>query len=169
MSLSHKAYVLDYVAFERDLAPTLLEALATGRLEALDTFVRRHEASLSFPWGGALPEDWRKVVERVDVQMLGDVAFTRFYDPDADRGLAEKWMEISARLDEDAKRALLGAAFGPPDRLFDPGAQGSYFQNRFVVERSCDVLGTLRDPALDVFLRLLREARESQHGLYVTF
>ena len=77
--------------------------------------------------------------------------------------------ETVDRLSPEAKPCLLGAPFGPPGNLFDPGRMGSYFQDSAEAIRSRDVLRKLSFSDLSSFLTCLEQAAASGRGLYVTF
>ena len=89
MSMDHKAYQLDYEPFESELAPLLAHALETSELDDLRTFVERNLSQLKHPSEGEpLGPDWRTLVEPpapnrpdLEVQLWGDLALTKYYDP----------------------------------------------------------------------------------------
>lgn len=170
MAMSHKAYAFDYAAFERELAPLLLDALASGNAAALGAFIDTERARLRSPDNGApLSPEWRSTLTSGDVHELGDIALTKYYDTDSDRGLGEKWAEIDDELPETARAYLLGEAFGPEGNPFDPGRMGSYFQSPEGALQSLTVLARCRHPELARFMHLLSIVTGSGQGLYVTF
>lgn len=170
MAMSHKAYAFDWQGFEFDLHPLLMAALATDDSTELATFIDGNRKTLSDPYEGEpLPEDWRAALENRDVHEYGDYALTRFYDPADECGIAEEWAEISERLPEAAATALLGFSVGPPERLFDPGRYGSYFQTPTQVRESLAVLKPLGVPELTRFVELLERCATEGRGVYVTF
>jgi hypothetical protein len=115
------------------------------------------------------------VADRTDVQRLGDVALTRFYDPAADEGLLYAWLPHVEGLPPAVRRALLGTPVGGGGRLFDPGRMGSYFQSP---AQARDAAAVLRGAGLDVgedadefarYTRLVERCAADGPGLYVTF
>jgi len=170
VSLSHKAYAFDWRSFEFDLHLLLEEALAADDPSAIEAFIDGNRESLTDPYeGDALPEDWRSGLENRDVHEYGDYALTRFYDPADDFGIAEKWGEVSKRLPEEAANALLGFTIGPPERPFDPGRSGSYFQTSAQVRESLAALKPLGVRELAAFVQLLERCAPEGRGVYVTF
>lgn len=170
MSMCHKAFVLDYAAFEREIAPILFEALLADDTADLAVFIDANRQSLTLPWDASpLPSAWRTVVDSRDVQQVADIALTKFYDADEDHGLQEHWTAVSERLPNEARLGLLGEPFGPTGALFDPGRMGSYVQEPDRVEQSLQVLRRLCHPELGDFCGLLERAVSLQRGLYVTF
>jgi hypothetical protein len=132
--------------------------------------VNRHRNSVSDPYEGEpLEDDWQRKLENGDVQEVGDYALTRYYDPARDCGLAEAWLDLEAVMDAKSRQALLGKAFGPPGRTFDPGRMGSYFQAPETVKQSVAVLRHCDAAELREYLRLLEAASDAKKGIYVTF
>src|SRR4051794_21853672 len=130
MSMSHKAFVFDWGAFHKELAPFLIEALENGDPTRLVEFGDRHRHSLRDPYEGeCLGEKWSERLEVGDVQEVADFVLTRYYDATEDRGLSQAWLELESLLDAEQRLALLGRPFGPEEMLFDPGRMGSYFQD----------------------------------------
>lgn len=170
MSMCHKAYAFDHAAFMAELAPILYEALETGDDTGLAEFIDANSGSLTLPWEAEpLPLPWRSVLERGDVQELGDLALTKYYDADDDCGVQEQWMDLQERLPENARPCLLGEPFGPRESLFDPGRQGSYFQAPETAAHSKTVLQAENNEKLGLFFELLGRVAKSGTGLYVTF
>jgi hypothetical protein len=170
MSMSHKAYAFDWRGFELDLRPLLEDALVADNTGLLETFIDDHREVLTDPYEGEpLSDDWRAALENRDVHEYGDYALTRFYNPADDCGIAEEWMRISERLSRPAANALLGCPVGPPNRLFDPGRQGSYFQTPAQVPESLAILNPLGVPELAPFAGLLERCAAEGCGVYVTF
>lgn len=170
MAMSHKAYAFDWQGFEFDLLPLLGEALATDDPGELAAFIDTHRDLLTDPYEGKpLPADWRASLESRDVHEYADYALTRFYDPANDCGLHEDWVEISDRLPANAADALLGFSVGPPNRMFDPGRYGSYFQNPAQVQESLATLRRLDLPELAEFIELLERCTAEGRGVYTTF
>lgn len=172
MSMSHKAFVFDAAAFERELRAILAQALAAGDVAPLRAFIEANRAALSSPDAGTeLDDDWEAQIEFPDAERYGDLALTKYYDPNADIGLGDDWLATSELL---AARGLGEAlTLGTPLPGFDPGKQGSYFQSPAQVSANLRALGELlgREPALASDLAPLRamldEGRDA--GLYVTF
>lgn len=170
MAMSHKAYAFDWRRFEFDLYPLVEDALAANDPAVLEAFIEAHRHALTDPYEGQpLPEDWRAVLENRDVHEYGDYALTRFYDPADECGIAEDWAEISHRLPTVAVDALHGFSIGPPDRLFDPGRYGSYFQTPDQVRESLAALTPLGLPELARFVELLERCVADGRGVYITF
>ena len=179
MPMSHKAYAFDWRAFERDELPGLLSrALETGDTAGLVAYVERNRQALKDPYeGDPLAEDWQGQLGNRDVHEYGDYALTRFYDPNADCGLAYCWNEIDDALPEEDREVLLGSPFGPSHNRFDPGRYGSYFQTPQQVAGSLARVRGFDLPWLDEhdrgfvrrFVRLLEECVAAGQGLYATF
>jgi hypothetical protein len=166
--MSHKAYEFDWAGFERELAPLLREVLGNNDVEKLAEFVdRNREQCRDLSFGEPLTEAWRSDLTAYDVQQVGDLALTKYYDPLEDFGLAESWMSLSDQLPAEETRALIGEPFGAASVYFDPGYQGSYFQTPAVVRASAHALSG--KPDLNPFLELLERAAKNGKGLYVTF
>jgi hypothetical protein len=174
--MMHKAFALDWDAFDRLLRPILVRALATGDAAELIGFVEDHRERLADPDEVVpLPTDWRSVVDPADVQRLGDVALTRFYDPDADEGILYAWLPHVDGLPPAVQRALLGTPVRGGEQWFDPGRLGSYFQSPAQVRESA---AAVEAAELDVgedaeefarFTRLVERSAACGLGLYVTF
>lgn len=170
MAISHKAFAFDWRGFEVDLHPRLENALVADDPSELEAFIDDHRESLTDPYEGEpLPESWREALENRDVHEYGDYALTRFYDPSDDFGIHDEWSEVSDQLSEAAANALLGISVGPPERLFDPGRYGSYFQTPGQVRESLSVLKPLGVPELARFVELLEQCVQEGRGMYVTF
>lgn len=170
MSMCHKAFILDYGPFEREIAPILFEALLAGDSRDLAKFIDANQQSLALPWDASpLPSAWRTVVGSRDVQQVADIVLTKYYDADEDHGLQEHWTAVSERLPNEARLSLLGEPFGPTTMLFDPGRMGAYFQDPARVVQSLQVLRRLCHPELREFCGLLERAVGLQRGLFVTF
>ena len=144
MSMSHKAFALDWVGFSADLRPIF----ESGDLNELREFIADFEDELKPPYDGfELDED--------DFQSLADFALTLYYDPEDDIGVAEEFLAL-----EPHHALLLGQAIGN----FDPGKQGSYFQSADDVRRNLE-----RAPE-GAIRRMLEGARANpKAGIYVTF
>lgn len=171
MSFSHKAFAFDGHAFERQLAPTLRQALAQGGTSALEAFIDTHRALLKDPYEGEpLSPDWRSQLEAGDVQELADFALTRYYDPKEDFGIGAEWAGLEPDLPGVQRQALLGAVLEAGGQAFDPGRMGSYFQDQPCAAKSLQVLGHVDDGgALGAFQRGLQQAVRAGRWIYVSF
>ena len=176
MSMEHKAFVFDYAAFERELRPTLLRALASGESADLVRFIDRAQCEFSDPYEGRpLRDDWQGALSNRDVHEYGDYALTKYYDPACDIGLSYDWQEVALELESHglSEMILLGSALESGGRVFDPGRMGSYVQSAVQVVANLDrvtaaishIVATER--ALVRVRDMLALAREQ--GLYVTF
>src|SRR5579859_6231092 len=128
--MEHKAFLFDYDAFVTELGPMLQEALQSNDAGALATFVDENLAFLRHPQEyDELDEDWRSELIEADVQIVADLALTKYYDPREDYGLGEAWDDLWDFLEAFAlQEVMLGKAFGHGAATFCPGAIGSYFQ-----------------------------------------
>ena len=183
MSMDHKAYPLHHAAFERELAPLLEHALQSGRTDQLRTFVELNLSALKDPNEGTpLGPDWERLVEpplpdRPDlaVQLWGDLALTKFYDPAEDRGLSTEWEAVEERLQAaglESAAIVLGHPLGSGQRYFDPGLQGAYFQSEQDVRaalRALDERPITDSEPLRNWREVLRRTADRAQGLYVTF
>ena len=170
MSMCHKAFVFDWIAFERAFRSTLEDAIRDSDQKALADYIERHRAECRDPYeGDPLPEDWTGLLEVGDAQELADFALTRYYSPAEDFGVGELWPQVDSELPEDARRALLGFAIGSTTSLFDPGRTGSYFQTPEMVGDSLSILANYSHEETATYLQLLRQAIEGGFGVYVTF
>src|SRR5947209_5298245 len=130
--MEHKAFVLDYQSFCRELRPLLEAALAGGDCRGLVYFINENFVLLRDPYEGKpLPTRWEAILEFKDAHQYGDIALTKYYDPAADIGLGGAWeciqMMIAAAGNSD-ESPVLGTPIGPQTSPFDPGKMGSYFQ-----------------------------------------
>jgi hypothetical protein len=170
VSFDHKAFAFDWDAFQRELAPSLRAALASGDTNALERFLDENVDACSSPdEGEPLVGEWRNSLATGGVQEIADIALTKFYDPSEDSGLRETWAEIESDLTADARRALLGSAFEVRGVAFDPGKMGSYFQSPGEVRVSHSVLDALGSADLAEFVAFLAVVARESKGLYVTF
>src|SRR5205823_3307806 len=164
----HKAYAFDWPRFESDLHPVLVRALTDNDPAELEVYIDQHLAELTDPCEGEpLSADWRDALENRDVHEYGDYALTRFYDPADCWGVGYEWARLSDELPEPAANAMLGSSVGPPERLFDPGRYGSYFQTPKRVRESLAVLKPLAVPELARFVELLERCAAEGRGVYV--
>jgi len=185
MSMDHKAYAFDYDRFQTELRPVLEAALVSSDAAQLREFVVRNIASLRSPLTEQpLEAGWEDGLETGDVQEIGDLALTKFYDLDANLGLGADWTEIDEllikQLGKSRGRLTLGDPCGPAHARFDPGSMGSYFQspqqvrdslNVFdkLLDRKPDLCDELEDADLDTIREMLAPAADKDLGLYVTF
>jgi len=119
--------------------------------------------------GEPLSVGWQSALENRDVHEYGDYALTRFCDVNDDSGIQEAWAEVSERLPTAAANTLLGFLIGPPERLFDPGRYGSYFQTPDRARDSLEILEPLSVPESVRFDELLERCVVQRRGVYVTF
>jgi len=170
MSMCHKAYILDYASFSDELLPILEHALGSNDVTGLMAFVDAQREHLTLPWEATpLAASWREELERGDVQEVGDLALTKYYDADDDCGVQEHWGAVDERLAPNAREALLGEPLGAGGAIFDPGRMGSYFQGPEAVRQSARILQGLPLSELMSFNELLSRAAAGGKGLYVTF
>ena len=170
MAMSHKAYAFDWESFEVDLNLQLECALTEDDAAELEAFIDANRERMTDPYEGEpLPTNWRDALENRDVHEYGDYALTRFYDPADDCGIHEAWEEVVGQLPESAANALLGFPVGPPERLFDPGRYGSYFQTPDQARDALAIIEPLGVPELVRFVELLERCVAQRRGVYVTF
>jgi hypothetical protein len=170
MSMEHKAFAFDWSAFEKELLPVLMDALATGDASSLACFVDEHRLQLTDPYeGNSLPEDWRAQNEVGDVQQVRDFAITKYYRVVDDSGVGSNWLRLDAALTAAERLALLGYVVGCEDLQLDPGRMGSYFQRPQDVQQSLESLRGQSIPEMDNYLQLLRRCLANRLGVYVTF
>ena len=170
MSMCHKAYILDSVGFSAELRPLLEDCLSSSDVTALMAFVDAQRAHLTLPSEATpLPATWREDLEQGDVQEVGDLALTKYYDADDDCGIREYWRDVHEKLAPEVGAALLGEPLESNGGLFDPGRMGSYFQSPEGVRHSGRLLQGIQLPELRSFQALLSRAEANGQGLYVTF
>jgi hypothetical protein len=174
---THKAFLFDFEAFDRELRPTLERALADGGCAELVVFIRDHVPSLRDPYEGEpLGAAWEAMIETPDAHQFGDFALTKYYTPRDDIGLGYDWEDVQASLGPPSPHhmsPILGRTLGPPEQPFDPGKLGSYFQSATDVERHhAWVLAHADKPPsgpLGRAARMLGAAVAARRGLFVTF
>jgi hypothetical protein len=177
MSFEHKAFLFDYGDFQNEFEPVLVDALASGNLAGLISFIESNRGMLRDPYEGyPLDEGWRELIEEEDAHQFGDFALTKFYDPREDIGLGSSWEQVQSALDEEFGRGLitvLGRAVGPDGAFFDPGKMGSYFLSEEAAREACRKLRGLqaegRTEGIKGFLEILERSVAEGKGLYVTF
>jgi hypothetical protein len=177
-TMEHRAYPFDYEGFTRDLRADLDAALATGDCTRLRAFIQANGSRLRDPrTGEPLELSWETRVEPKDAHQYGNLALTRFYDPEEDVGLGNDWDDLNDLLNEllgEAARPTLGEPCGPPDNPFDPGQQGAFFQSPEQVKASLRQIEQLlsNQPGLAVELgearAMLAPVAGANLGLYVT-
>jgi len=176
--LEHKAFVFDWDGFHRELSSILSASLDDGSPDVLRSFVNTNIALLRDPYEGeSLDASWESMIEHPDPHQYGDVALTKYYDPQQDIGLGFDWEKIQGMLARELggnAALLLGTPFGPSGNFFDPGKQGSYFQSPSMVKENIGIVRKLRSRAhlLDVLPAveaMFRSSEVSEKGLYVTF
>jgi hypothetical protein len=87
MSMCHKAFVFEWPAFERRLAPILFSSLSTNDRSALLQFIRANRTACKDPYEGEpLGPNWEEQLTTTGVQEAGDFALTCFYNPADDFG-----------------------------------------------------------------------------------
>jgi hypothetical protein len=140
MSMTHKAFVFDYEAFESELKEILEAALDLNEIEGLENFITLNINSLTDPYEGeCLSENWDVMLEYRDPHEYGDFALTKFYNPIEDIGLGYDWIEIQDLLSGEYI-SILGNLIGKDNNYFDPGKMGSYFQSlRMVTENKSKI------------------------------
>lgn len=185
MSSEHKAYVFDFQLFKEELSSILNQALLDKDASGLIGFIDSNIADLINPYTEeAMSGDWQSYLEIGDIDEYGDFAITKYYDLEDDIGLGYNWLDIQNILvknlrtlegeSERQKSPILGNAFGPENKEFDPGKLGSYFQSRLDVSKNINIVNSLLDLGnniheLSLVRDILLQAHGSQRGLYVTF
>jgi hypothetical protein len=171
MSMSHKAFSFDWKAFESDeLFRLLIEALQSNEVSSLIGYIKNYHTELKDPYEGEpLDRNWREMLANHDVYEYGDFALTRFYDPAADLGVAEEWIEVDNLLADPDREAFLGFPIRCANNVFDPGRMGSYFQTPEQVSTSLIIVDKLAIEAVKSFKKLLEDCSQSGSGIYVTF
>ena len=171
MSMEHKAYEFDWRAFDVDLRDGLIDALESNNTAGLTSYIDDNIHQLADPYEGTpLETEWRSQLENPDdIHELGDYALTRFYDPTAESGVGDAWLDLDESLPEQCRNAMLGKTVGPKNNPFDPGRMGSYFQSPDGVIQSLDDLSAVDDARLADYLSLLGICRSKNRGVYVTF
>jgi hypothetical protein len=168
--MEHKAYAFDWLQFDLNLHPLLVEALTANDTAQLEAFIDQHLDELTDPYEGKpLSADWRDTLGNRDVHECGDYALTRYYDPADCWGIGYEWTRLRDELPEPAANAMLGFAVGPAENFFDPGRYGSYFQTPRGVRGSLAELQPHGCQQLARYLELLERCVAERRGVYVTF
>lgn len=171
MSMSHKAFAFDWRRFESDELYTLItRALESNQVACLVAYIEKHLPELKDPYEGVpLDQTWQELLDNRDVHEYSDFALTRFYDPAADLGVAEEWIEIDRSLTEAERGVFLGFPIHAAKTAFDPGRMGSYFQTPEQVSESLKIVNQLAITSIASFKRLLESCSQHRLGIYVTF
>jgi hypothetical protein len=175
--MEHKAFLFDTDRFDRELRPTIEEALCTGDCAPLVDFIRDNVDLLTDPYEGEpLAPGWDALLETKDVHTYGDFALTKYYDLTSDIGLGAAWerlQEFFANDPDIVTSPILGATIGPGDSPFDPGKMGAYFQSPSQVAANyhhlLDLARESRSDFVADAVRMLGQAARAGKGLYITF
>ena len=159
--MGHHAFIFDWPTFERELLPAISAGLA-GDLEPLRGFARDQRGLLVNPLNGEPITE--QDLHSEDVDWLGEIAMTRYFDPTADHGLGTSWETLIQALDADQQQLLLGEPISVEGRSFSPG---TVFQSNGRVRLAHRQLKELGLAELRGFVRTLRIAGVSQRGLMV--
>lgn len=167
--MEHKAYKFEINGFNSDLKPILLNALSSGDIERLKEFVNKNIIHCSFPWSAEpLPINWEQELEFGDVHEIGDLAITKYYNPDELQGLSYEYIDLTDRYDEIDK-LLLGSPLGIGENNFDPGKMGSYFLSQKEALRTANELKAYKEQVLLSYSEFLLKCVEVDFGVYITF
>ena len=168
--MSHKAFLFDWNRFQQELAALLGSCLESDDPASLVAYANDHLDDLKDPYEGEpLDENWAEQMENGDIQEVADYVLTKFYDPTADAGLGDLWMQIENELEASDSSALLGDPFSPTMQLFDPGRMGAYFQSPETCKGSLAILRSRNRDEFTEFVGLLEQAVREGKGVYVTF
>ena len=89
MTLDHKAFIFDYDAFIKELADILENALVKNKIHELIAFIENNLSYLKHPDEGEyLDYSWKEIIETEDTSEYGDIAITKYYNPDDNIGLS---------------------------------------------------------------------------------
>lgn len=175
--MEHKAFLFDYIRFERELQPILVHALSSAECSGLVHFINKNVRELRDPYDGdPLDANWESLIEIPDAHQYGDFALTKFYDPREDIGLGGDWEDIQQQIAEISNLTscpILGDTIGPKVTPFDPGKMGAYFQSFQQAQDNHAYLLIVSRKSSSLFLdeavELLAKAVNKQLGLYITF
>lgn len=175
--IEHKAFLFDYINFDRELRPILEDALVSGDCGGLVSFIVAHLHDLRDPYESeALGDAWETMIETQDAHQYGDFALTKYYNPAADIGLGATWQNVQELVAADPALTvspILGSTIGPQNDPFDPGKMGAYFQTSDQVrEHHKYLLDRFNGKPLDEVneaIQMLEKAIKAKSGLYVTF
>lgn len=169
MSMEHKAFKFDFKEFEKELKPILTKALVTGENTQLIKFIEENVDHCTYPWAAEpLSDNWEQELEIGDVHEIGDFALTKYYDPDHEKGLASKYIEISERYPALSKH-LLGIPLGQNENYFDPGKMGSYFVSPDEALRLGSMIENHEEDVVKTYGNFLIECANAGLGVYITF
>lgn len=175
--MEHKAFLFEYIHFERELQSILAQALSSGDCSELVYFINENLQELRDPYdGNPLDANWSSLIDTPDVHQYGDFALTKYYDPRFDIGLGSDWEETQQQIAEVSNLTscpILGYTIGPKEVPFDPGKMGAYFQSlQQVQDNHASLLKASRKsphPSLEKAIELLAKAVNKQLGLFITF
>jgi hypothetical protein len=176
--MTYHAFLFDYDGFACELKPLVEECLRSGTTPPLEAFIERNRCALrSVMTGEPLAENWRAEIEGGGPTDYAELALTKYYDEEADNLVMGKWRRFVEAFNQVGGREeiALGEVIGPPECIFDPTSQGSFFQSRNEVERHLEIInGWLElEESLPEELMELRDmfqtARDAGRGLYVKF
>lgn len=130
MSIIHKAFCFDCLAFDKDLQPLMELSLLVNDPTQLIAFIDSDYRDFIDTYEGvALNKVWKNLlVDFNDVHEIGDYALTRSYDPQRDFGIEDAWLTIDEILTPFELCALLGSTLGR-ESFFDRGKLGAYCQS----------------------------------------
>jgi hypothetical protein len=121
MSINHKAYIFDYDRFQIELMELLEKSLNSDDFTNLIIFIEQNLSYLKDPYEGQpLDAFWEAKIAIKDAHNYGELAITKFYDPQNCIGLSYKWAEIDDLLCfEFGERSLitLGKLLGPKNKV----------------------------------------------------
>ena len=168
----HKAFVFAFDEFKYELEKPLFLALETGGLAGIFDFIYANLDLLKHPDDhDPIDETWQQKYMCEDAHQLGDIALTKFYNPEDDIGLDYSWVDVNKALSQVPHKIspVLGVPFGPKNNQFDPGKMGSYFQDTVMIESSLKSLESFRslEHDFDALVEMLEAGRGK--GLYITF
>ena len=90
MSMSHKAYSLDYHLFDPQFHQKLIEFMKTN-INAIED----PDEGLPFE------RSWQTTMEIDDIQDYADIALTKFYNPAEDISLNYEWLRVVKIVNEE--------------------------------------------------------------------
>ena len=175
--MEHKAFLFDYGLFAQELKVILEDALQSGDVYALTSFINANLSDFRDPYeGDPLEADWEAMIATRDPHQFGDFAITKYYRPDKDIGLGKSWETLQNMIAADpliVESPILGSILGPRSNPFDPGKMGSYFQSAQQVQQSqgclLNFVRTGRVEVIDQAVQMLQRAIGANMGLYITF
>ena len=95
MTIEHKAFIFDYNAFVKELAEILENAITHNESHQFIAFIENNLSYLKHPdEGEPLNYSWKQTIEIGDVNEYGDIAITKYYNPDNDIGMSYNWMQL---------------------------------------------------------------------------